>query len=419
MIGASNKESSPRRRVLPGWRIAIVAVAVIMVAAWVYAAARTPIKVQMVHLDYGDIRSEVTTTGTVTPANDFPARANFSGEVERIFVRLQEKVKPGQLLIRMKDQYAIPRLGAARSALDSSEMNLENVEMNGSQEERITFASDLSRAQAEEEQASHALNIAEQLQKSGAVTQAELEAATTRLENAHANLNALRERQTHRYSALDVQSWKDRVAADRAKLAAEKISYGNANITAPIAGTVYSVAANQYDYVSAGADLLHVADLSNIVVRADFEEPDMARLNVGQPIEITWDGKPGRVWHGALASKPLAVIRSADHSVGKCILALHDDNGDLPLDSRVVVAVIVAEHRNALILPREALRTEGGRHSVFQVDNGRVVETPVEIGLVNAMSAEIVRGLSAKEAVVLRSVNGEKLITGLRVSTER
>lgn len=36
---------------------------------------------------------------------------------------------------------------------------------------------------------------------------------------------------------------------------------------------------------AAGTDLLHVADLSQIQVRANFEEPDMGKLHVGQAIQ--------------------------------------------------------------------------------------------------------------------------------------
>jgi HlyD family secretion protein len=316
----------------------------------------------------------------------------------------------------MKDQYAIPRLAAARAALDASEMNSDNVQQNGSQEDRIAFAADMSRAQEEQSQAAHALENMEQLQESGSVTQAEVDAATQRLDAANSSVEALQERQTHRYSALDIQSWKAKVNADRASLAAEKISYGNANITTPIAGTVYSLAVNPYDFVNAGTDLLHVADLSHIEVRAEFEEPDMAKISVGDPADVTWDGKPGRVWHGKLAAKPLAVMRSGERSVGKCILSLDDDHGDLPIDTNVSIAVITDEHRNVLTIPREALHSEDAAHFVFRLEGGRLVKTPVQTGLVNAMFAEIVKGLERKDVVALHSMDGEELSEGLRVA---
>jgi HlyD family secretion protein len=387
-----------------------------MVAGWIYASQRTEIRVRAINPSYRDIRSEVASTGIVTPANDFPARANFTGLVEKVFVHVGEKVRPGQLLIRMKDQYAIPRLAAARAALDASEMNSDNVQQNGSQEDRIAFAADMSRAQEEQSQAAHALENMEQLQESGSVTQAEVDAATQRLDAANSSVEALQERQTHRYSALDIQSWKAKVNADRASLAAEKISYGNANITTPIAGTVYSLAVNPYDFVNAGTDLLHVADLSHIEVRAEFEEPDMAKISVGDPADVTWDGKPGRVWHGKLAAKPLAVVRSGERSVGKCILSLDDDHGDLPIDTNVSIAVITDEHRNVLTIPREALHSEDAAHFVFRLEGGRLVKTPVQTGLVNAMFAEIVKGLERKDVVALHSMDGEELSEGLRVA---
>jgi HlyD family secretion protein len=339
--------------------------------------------------------------------------------VEKIFVHLGEQVRPGQLLIRMKDQYAIPRVEAARAALDASELTSENVQQNGSQEDRIAFATDLNRAQVEQEQAEHALENMEQLKITGSVTQAEVEAATQRFDAANAALQILQKRQMHRYSALDIQGWKDKVKADRASLAAEKISYANANIATPIAGTVYSLPANRYDFVTAGADLMHVADMAHIEVRADFDEADMPKISVGQPAEVTWDGKPGKVWHGKLAAKPLSVVHSGDRSVGKCIVSLDDEHGDLPIDTNVTIAVIADEHRKVLTIPRGALHSEGGSHFVFKVDGGRLVQSPVEIGLTNAMSAEVVSGLAPKDVVVLHAMDDSKLIKGARVSASR
>lgn len=419
MNATSTIASSARPRILRGWQIAILVIAGVMATGWIYASLHTRATVQVIDPAYGNLRSEVTTTGTVTPSNDFPARANFTGLVEKIFVHIGEKVRPGQLLLRMKDQYAIARLDAARAALDASEMNSDNVQKNGSQEDRIAFANELSRAQDEQSLAAHALENVEQLQQSGSVTQAEVEAATQRLNAANTSLQTLQERQAHRYSALDIQTWKDKVKADRASLAAEKISYGNANITTPIAGTVYSLPINPYDFVTAGTDLMHVAYLSHIEVRAEFDEPDMAKISVGQPVKVTWDGKPGRVWHGTLVAKPLAVVRSGDRNVGKCIISLNDDHDDLPIDTDVAIAVIIDEHRNVLTIPREALHNEGSSHFVFKVDAARLVKTPVQMGLANAMSVEIVKGLAPKDVVVLHAMDDEKLGDGLRVSTRR
>jgi HlyD family secretion protein len=372
--------------------------------------------VHVVHVAYEDVANTVSTTGTVVPVHDFPARANFTGEVEAIYVHLGDKVRAGQMLLRLKDQYAVPRLDKARADLDEAVLNEQNVLHNGSQDDRIQSQAELMKAQSERDQAAATLQAMQQIRKNGSVSGAEVEAATQRLQLAQTNLAALETRLTHRYSAEDVKSWKDRVAAEKASVKAEEVSWRNANISTPISGTVYVVAAHLYDFVPAGGDMLHVADLAHLQVRASFEEPDIARLNSGEPVTVTWEGAPGRVWHGHLNEKPLALTRIGARNVGECSIALEDDRGDLPIDTNVAVVVTIKRRDHVLAIPREALRSENGAHYVYRVLGDELRRTAVETGIANAMTVEITRGLNVDDVVVLHMDDDGTLEDGLRVS---
>jgi HlyD family secretion protein len=376
--------------------------------------------VRVIHPAYQDIENSVSTTGTVVPLHDFPARANFTGLVEKIYVHVGEKVRAGQMLIRMKDQYAVPKLEKARADLDDAEVSEQNVLHNGSQEDRIADQTELVKAQTERNQAAAALEAMEKIEKNGSVSGAEMDAANQRLQTAETNLAALKKKMTDRYSAEDIQSWKDKVAADKASVVAEKISWANANISTPIAGTVYVLPTHPYDFVPAGTDLLHVADLSQIQVRANFEEPDMGKLHIGQAVDVTWDGAPGRTWHGHLTAKPLGVTRVAgSRSVGECTISLDDDHGDLPLDTNVALIVSVDKRTHVLTIPREALHMENGAHYVYRVINDKLKRTPVETGLASAMAIEIKAGLAPEDTVVLHAKDDQQLSDGLRVKIYR
>jgi HlyD family secretion protein len=176
---------------------------------------------------------------------------------------------------------------------------------------------------------------------------------------------------------------------------------------------------NLYDFVPAGTDLLHVADLSHIEVRAEFEEPYIARLQAGEQVTVTWDGAPGRTWHGHIDETPMAVTRTGDKRVGNCVIALDDDHGDLPLDTDVAVIVTTAQSRHVLTIPREALRTEGQEQFVYRVEDGALKKTPVTTGLANAMEIEIRSGLKPDDTIAMHATGDASLTDGLRVTTVR
>jgi HlyD family secretion protein len=395
----------------------LVAVCVVLVIFVVgYSSEHDRLTVRVISPIYREMDANVTAQGTVLPINDFQARANFSGVVDQIYVRVGQKVHAGQLLVVVRDQYAASRVATARANLQATEVNKENVEHNGSQEDRIAFAADLVKAEDEVKAAAASLQSLKELETRGSASHAEVVAAEQRRKDADAGLRALRDRTTSRYSATDVVSWKRRLAADQAALAAEQVSYANANIRSPISGTVYVVPISHYDFVPMGAELLHVADLSKIYVRANFFEQDVARLKPGQPATITWDGNPNRQWHGHIVVNPLALTRSGDLNVGQSTVAIDDAREDLPVNTNVTVTILVAKHNHALTIPRQALhRDDNDPHQyVFCLRSGRLVKTPVDIGLVTSFDAEITFGVRPEDVIALSAVNHRPLAANLQ-----
>lgn len=377
------------------------------------------LEVRVASPSYQDIESSVSTIGRVVPVGEFQARANFSGMVEKVYVQLGQKVSPGQLLIKMKDPFASSRVAAANAALQSVKVNNENVQLNGSQEDRINFAAERARAELEQSTAAKALSALKQLEKNGSASDSEVVAAEQRLRTADATLQALNERSGNRYSAKDVASWKAKVAEAQASLDAEKVTFANANIMSPISGTVYLLPVLQYDFVPMGADLLRVADLTKLEIRANFDEPDVGKLIVGQPVKIKWDGKPDQTWQGHIKHAPMAVVTSGPRSVGECTIEVDDYKGDLPANTNVDVIVTTKRSTHALTIPREALHTEGSANFTYRVVGERLVKTPVEVGVVNLAGVEIAKGLTSNDVIALHALNNQELRDSLKIQEVR
>lgn len=402
------------------WLLGIVFLGAAIIAIAVSVSYKAdPTEVRVTSATYQDLDRSVSTIGKVVPVNEFQARANFSGMVEKVYVQLGEKVHPGQLLIKMKDPFASSRVLAATVALQSTQVGKQNVQQSGSQEDHIFFAGDRKHAELDQAAAANALATLKQLERSGAASEAEVFAGTQRLEAANATLQTVRERSTNRYSAKDIASWTSRVAQAKSSLDAEKISFANANITSPISGTVYLTPIFAYDFVSTGADLLHVADLNHLQIRAYFDEPDIGKLLVGQAVKITWDGKPDKSWHGHIQHAPLAAMVSGSRNVGECIIAIDDAKGDLMPNTNVSVAVSVQQRANVLTLPREALHTDGPANFVYRVVGTRLLRTPVDVGIVNLSRVEITRGLTPNDIIALHATDNTDLTENLKVRTSR
>jgi len=178
---------------------------------------------------------------------------------------------------------------------------------------------------------------------------------------------------------------------------------------------VYSIPVSQYDFVPAGEDLMDVADLNRIQVRAYFDEPEIGKLAVGQAVKIVWDAKPSQSWHGHISRAPSTVITYGTRNVGECIITVDDAQGDLLPNTNVTVTVTTSQRFNVLSIPREGLHTEGANDFVYRVVQGKLVRTPVKVGALNLTRVEITDGLTEKDTVALNATSNRDLSNGLAV----
>ena len=418
MSDVAASTAAPHVHTFTRWRLLLAFVIIAFFTTGVFLYRERAVEVQVTSPTFEDIESTVSATGTVVPSSDFIARATFAGIVDDILVRVGQQVRPGQLLLRMRDQYAASRLANARAALETAEVNDENLRMNGSREDRIAAQSDLARAQAELESAQKSLVTLRQLRRAGSASDAEVSTAEQRVQTAKAALKAAQQRAQSRYRPEDLKNAQLKVAADKATVAAERVSYRNANVVSPIAGTAYLIPVKRYDFVQMGADLVHVANLKKLSVQASFFEPDIRQLNPGQPVRITWSGAPGHSWAGTIENKPLAVTGEGVLRTGQCTVALGNGAQGIPMNTSVTVVVTIEKHTHALTLPREAVRIEGGAHFVYRVVDDRLKKTPVQAGLANASRIEITSGLRPGERVAAHVADGGKLPDNLRIKPE-
>ena len=150
------------------WRLAaiVVVIGAVALAATVGIAHRMDaVDVLVAPATYQDVENQVTTNGTVEPTKEFQARAFWPGIVQQIYVELGDKVKPGQMLVSMKDPFAISRMTAANAALQGALVGDENIRQGGSEESLIDLRGNLEQAELSQADAAKSVAALEQLHK--------------------------------------------------------------------------------------------------------------------------------------------------------------------------------------------------------------------------------------------------------------
>lgn len=410
-LNGNSSARPPRRWWVTG--LAILAAVVILAAFVSRRDDAVPVRTALVAR--GQIRSLISTNGKIEPVQNFEAHAPATTTVHRLLVKEGDFVRKGQLLVALDDADARAQAARAQTQLKAALAEVSAVERGGTQEEVLSLDAQMVKARTDHDAAQRNLDALKRLEQQGAAAAGEVRAAENALAQADAQLNLLKQKQTRRYSKPEVARVEAQRREAQAAYDAAQDILAKSNVRAPFDGIVYSLPVKQGGFVSSGDLVLQLADLQKVQVRAFVDEPDVGKLAPGNPIEITWDAVPGRVWQGVVNTIPSTVKLRGSRNVGEttCIL----DNKDLKLlpNINVGVTVVTAERNNVLVVPREAVRMDDSKPYVLQVVGHELKRCDVETSISNLTQVEVTRGLALKDMVAISSSNGKPISDGTQV----
>jgi HlyD family secretion protein len=403
------------RRFRRWWTTVLPMLAVGILLAALVSRRPDPIPVRTAVVAQTTIRSLISTNGKIEPVKNFEAHAPLATSVRRLLVKEGDFVKKGQLLLVLDDADVRAQAARAQTQIKAAQADLSAVERGGNQEEVLNLEAQLVKARTDRDAAQRNLDALQRLEQQGAASAGEVREAQNALARADAQLTLLQQKQTKRYSKPEVARVEAQRAEAQAAYDAAQDIIAKSNVRAAFDGIVYSLPVKQGGFVATGELLLQVADLRKLQVRAFVDEPDVGKLAAGNPIEITWDAIPGRVWPAQVTAIPSTVRLHGARNVGEttCIV----DNKDLKLlpNVNVGVTIVTAAHDNALVVPREAIRTDDSQPYVLQVVGGELKRRNVETSLTNLTQVEVVRGLSARDVIAINSTNAKPIGDGTKV----
>jgi HlyD family secretion protein len=144
-------------------------------------------------------------------------------------------------------------------------------------------------------QVAQAESLVAQAEVGVAQAQAALEAAQAQVAQAQATLERLQAGPT----AEEVAVAEAAVGQAREALTSAQALLGQAELTAPFDGTVGLIQVRPAEEVLPGQEVLVLGDLTTLRVETtDLDEYDVARVQAGQRVDLTFDALPGRMLPG-------------------------------------------------------------------------------------------------------------------------
>lgn len=152
----------------------------------------------------------------------------------------------------------------------------------------------------------------------------ELEVAQNRLADALEDYETLQEGP----DPMDVKVAEARLANAKSVLAASLANLEDLELSAPFQGTISDIDVRTGEWVMSGQPVLLLADLENLQIETtDLNEIDAARVQPGDPVNITFDALPGVQVAGTV--KSLAPKSSEGSGVNYTAVIVMDEIPDL------------------------------------------------------------------------------------------
>ncbi len=239
-----------------------------------------------------DARYHESTDDAYVDGNVVQITPQISGTVTEIGADDTQFVRKGEALVRLDP-------ADAKVALDEADARLARTV----REVRGLFAT-TGQLRAAVEVRESALEMAqkdlarrERLASSGAISGEELQHARDAVRSDEAALLAARQQLAANRAQIDGTTLEDHpdVRDAAAAVRSAYLTYSRTVLPAPVSGFVAKRNVQLGERVSPGMPLMSVVPLDQVWVDANFKEPQLASMRVGQPVTLTADLYGGRV----------------------------------------------------------------------------------------------------------------------------
>ena len=187
-------------------------------------------------------------------------------------------------------------------------------------------------------------------------------------------------------------------------------------LASPIDGVVTMRSADPGSYATPGQPLLTVQFLKWMYVTASVPIENIDRVKVGVTTSITLDALPGQTFEAKIAE----VNPSADTQSRQFLVRMRLDNtaGQIRPGMYARVLIDLEKTQAEVTVPREAVKNKNGKNSVVTVDDTMTAHlVPVEVGVEDATTVQVVNGLEAGTQVVVLSYSSPKEGQKVKVAT--
>jgi HlyD family secretion protein len=186
------------------------------------------------------------------------------------------------------------------------------------------------------------------------------------------------------------------------RIAASQAALDLTQLSAPFAGTVTEVNIKTADRVAPGSAAIRIDNLSQLEVDVQVSEVDINRIQIGQPVNLSFDAILDNEYHGTVTG--VARVGNVLQGVVQfnVTVELTDPDEDVRPGMTAAVNIIVEQLDDVLLVPNRAVRLVDGKRVVYILQDQKLETVQITLGATSDTESEVVDGeLRAGDLIVL------------------
>lgn len=388
----------------------------------------------------GKIEESFSEPAKTRLARTWPITVPIAGRISRIELEPGDRITSGQKIVEydlVPFQHAISEAEAAIQELQKQikvneydkleQTALKEIQaaIQAAQEALKAADAQIDAEKVRSDRATKELARQEELIRTGAISQSDLEDYVLDAETALIDLKKqefIRASMNAIFTAYNlgpqfVNEWLGRKSLERevllqqlsqAKVRLQKALYeiNLASIRSPVNGIILERFEQGDTLLPAGKVLLLVGDLSEMEVVAEILTQDALRIKPGYHVSLQPSSQMEPISGKVKRIEPAGFTKLSSLGVEqqrvKVIISPDQIPENLGVGYRLQARFLTASKTGALIAPRfSVLQNQDGTFYVFKVQDGVLKKQTVRLGLKSDLELEIAEGLSEKDVIVL------------------
>ncbi|OYT72682.1 MAG: efflux transporter periplasmic adaptor subunit [Chloracidobacterium sp. CP2_5A] len=355
------------------------------------APAAEPRRVRTAPVAKRQLERVVTALGTLAAFEQATLRVKVPGRLQSIAVDLGTAVRAGQVVALIEpDDYRL-RVQQAEAALAQARARLGLPAEGSDDKVDPEQTATVRQAKAVLEQARLDRDRNHALLEQGIISRSQFDLTDAAYKVALSRYQDALEEINNRIGLL---------AQRRSELAIARQQLADTEVIAPFSGVVQERIGNVGEFLSPGSPVTTILKLNPLRLRLEVPERAAYQVRANQKVRVQVEGG-NRAYAGQIKRLSPALIEQSRILV---IEAEISNDGSLKPGSFARAEIVTSATEEAVTVPTRAVVTFAGIDKVLTIREGKAVERPVTLGRKTDEWAEIVKGVSVGDQVILDPV---------------